>query len=356
MIGRRKFLAGLLAAGSAPRIGWAAAGSPAYLAAARDPDSTFALYGLTTDGAAVFRVPLPARGHAGAGHPTEAKAVVFARRPGAYALVIDCVDGAILAALTPPDGMQFNGHGVFIEDGAVLVTVEQVAATSEGRLGLWDSTTWARIGDVPTGGIGPHDVRLMPDRQTLVIANGGIATDPTDRTKLNLVSMEPSLVFTAIDGQLLERVQLGADMRQASIRHLAVRSDGLVAFAMQWEGAEARTVPLLGLHQPGAGEGPVLATPESAGGMRGYAGSVAWDGPGEQVVVTSPKGGMATIHDAKGAVCDRFARPDICGAAPLPRGHLTSDGSGGLIALTAESRQLLARHDCAWDNHIVTLG
>ena len=67
MTTRRGFLASLLAAGTAPRLGWAAVGSPAYLAAARAPDGRFALYGVSRDGATTFRVPLPARGHAGAG-------------------------------------------------------------------------------------------------------------------------------------------------------------------------------------------------------------------------------------------------------------------------------------------------
>ncbi|MBF54009.1 MAG: twin-arginine translocation pathway signal, partial [Confluentimicrobium sp.] len=35
---RRGFLAGLLATGSVPALGWAAAGSPGYLAAAQERD------------------------------------------------------------------------------------------------------------------------------------------------------------------------------------------------------------------------------------------------------------------------------------------------------------------------------
>jgi hypothetical protein len=55
MTTRRSFLATLLAAGAAPRLGWAAAGNPAYLAAAREPDGSFALFGLTPEGRATFR-------------------------------------------------------------------------------------------------------------------------------------------------------------------------------------------------------------------------------------------------------------------------------------------------------------
>ena len=101
MATRRGFLAALLAATAAPRIGWAAAGSPAFLACAAEPDGAHALFGLTEAGEDLFRVPLPARGHAGAGHPTLPMAVVFARRPGAYALAIDCATGRCVSYEKP---------------------------------------------------------------------------------------------------------------------------------------------------------------------------------------------------------------------------------------------------------------
>lgn len=84
MATRRGFIASLAAAGTvnvAPRLGWAAVGDPAFLAAAREPDGSFVLYGLSTEGATTFRVPMSARSHAGAGHPTRTDAVALARRP-----------------------------------------------------------------------------------------------------------------------------------------------------------------------------------------------------------------------------------------------------------------------------------
>ena len=114
MTTRRAFITTLLAAGSAPHLGWAEVGNPDYLAAARTPDGAFALFGLTVGGDVTFRIPLPARGRAGAGHPTRAEAVAFARRPGQFALVIDCATGVVLHHLAPPKGRHFNGHGMFI--------------------------------------------------------------------------------------------------------------------------------------------------------------------------------------------------------------------------------------------------
>jgi hypothetical protein len=353
---RRRFLATLMAAGAAPRLGWAAVGSPAYLAAAQDPDGTHALFGLTADATETFRVPLPARGHAGAGHPARAEAVAFARRPGAFALVIDCATGAVLVRLTPPEGRQFNGHGVFAEAGALLVTSEQDRDTSAGVIGLWDvAAGYRRMGEIPSHGIGPHDLRLMPDARSLVVANGGIATDPTDRTKLNLPTMRPSLAYVALDGGLLDLVELAPDLRPNSIRHLAVNAQGLVGFAMQWEGEPGAAAPLLGLHR--RGEAPRLASAPLADelAMQGYAGSIAFSGTGDEIAITSPRGGRMHRFSAQGDFLGPVSRGDVCGLAPAPGGYLASDGLGGLIAVTKDGPRPLAVTDHAWDNHIVAL-
>lgn len=356
MIHRRGFLASLLAAGAAPRLGWAAVGNPSYLAAAREPDGSFALYGLNAHGASTFRVPLPARGHAGAGHPTVAEAVAFARRPGAFALVLDCAQGLVLHRLTPPEGRQFNGHGVFSADGTVLFTSEQRSDTSEGVIGVWDARAgYTRHDEFPSGGIGPHDLRLMPDGETLVVANGGIATDPTDRRKLNLPTMRPNLTYLSQSGSIRDRIELEAELRQNSIRHLAVRHDGLVGFAMQWEGELGAATPLLGLHR--MGDAPVLAYAPLADelAMQGYAGSVAFSGKGSEIAITSPRGGRLHRFADDGAFLGALSRADVCGLAPMGGGYLASDGLGGLISIDPSGPAPLARVDCAWDNHIVAL-
>lgn len=355
MATRRGFIAALLAATAAPKFGWAAAGNPAFLACAKVAEDQFALFGLTASGTVTFTVPLPARGHAGAGHPTLSQAVVFARRPGTYALVIDCATGTVLQQLTPPAGLQFNGHGVFLQSGTVLATSEQDAATSLGVIGLWDvAAGYTRISQTPTHGIGPHELRLMPDAVTLLIANGGIATDPTDRSKLNIADMAPNLAYVTLDGGLIDRVELDPALHQNSIRHLAIRADGLVAFAMQWEG-EGTAPPLLGLHR--RGQDVVLASAPEADEvvMQGYAGSVAFSADGQQVAITSPKRGRVHVFDASGSFVAAISRADVCGLASLPGGFLVSDGQGALLSITDGQPALLARQACAWDNHIIRL-
>ncbi len=352
MTTRRGFLVGLASLGAAPRLGWADVGAPAWLTAGMKPDGAYVLHGLSAGGVSRFEIPLPARGHAAAAHPTRPEAVAFARRPGVFALVLDCFTGEVLSRLTPPEGRQFNGHGAFSADGRLLMTSEVVAEGSAGRIGLWDAGTWRRIGEWDSGGIGPHDLKRLADGRILV-ANGGIQTDPADRTMLNLDDMRPNLALLSAEGEILEIMELEEELRQNSIRHLALIDGGTgVAFAMQWQGDPAEAVPLLGVWRPG--EAPLLceAAPGDLFAMKGYAGSVA--AVGERIAISSPRGGAVMIFDRSGAPLATHRRADVCGLAALEGGFVASDGSGALWRLSAEAMEPLARHDVAWDNHMVS--
>jgi hypothetical protein len=277
--------------------------------------------------------------------------VAFARRPGHFALVIDCVSGAVLHRLAPPRGQQFNGHGAYSADGSLLMTSEVVGATSEGRVGLWETRGYARIGDVASGGIGPHDLRRLADGR-VAVANGGIATDPADRSKLNLATMRPNLTLLSGEGAMLDQAELPTEYRQNSIRHLAVAGEGL-AFALQWEGDPAEAVPLLGLWTPGRAPRLCPAAPGEEYLMQGYAGSIA--ATADRIAVTSPRGGAVMLFDGAGRPLATHRRGDLCGIAAGPAGLVATDGQGAVWACDDADLRPLARHATAWDNHLVSL-
>ena len=357
MATRRAFLAGLGAAAtvSLPGVSWAAVGNPALLAAGKLGDG-YVLHGLDVGGQSLFQLPLPARGHAACAHPARPEAVAFARRPGTFALVIDCTGGTVARQLAPPDGNQFNGHGTFSADGAVLMTSEVVAETSEGRVGLWDTETYARIGEWASGGIGPHDLKRLADGR-IVVANGGIRTDPRDRTKLNIGQMRPNLAVLGQDGAIGEVMELDPALWPNSIRHLALAADGTLAFAMQWEGDVAESVPLLGLWTPGSAPRLCDTLPEEATVMQGYAGSVAFSGDSTRVGITSPKGGAVMIFDAAGQPVATHRRADLCGlAAADGAGFTATDGQGAVWSCTDEGLDLRANIATLWDNHLIRIG
>jgi hypothetical protein len=340
-----------------PTLGWADAGNPAYLAAAQEPGGAYALFGLTAAGDDAFRIPLPARGHAAAAHPTRPEAVAFARRPGTYALVINCATGAVISRLTTEPGREFNGHGAFSLDGDTLYTSEVIAMTGEGRIGLWSrSAGYRRTAEIASGGIGPHELRRLRASETLVVANGGIRTGPGDRDKLNLDTMQPNLTYLDPDGTIRDTVRLDPAAHKASIRHLSVSASGLVAFAMQWE-ADPDTAPaLLGLHRMGdAAVRLAKAAPQDHARMAGYAGSVAFFDNDRFVALSSPKGGLAQVFTSDGLFAYQIERPDVCGLASDGAALALTDGFGTFVTALDGRPTGHRRHDRAWDNHLVSL-
>jgi len=351
---RRQFIAGLLATGFAPVPTWADAGSPAYLSAAARDDGAYVLCGISAGRQVLFQIPLPARGHAAAANPTRPQAVAFARRPGTFALVIDCITGATVTTLHAPDGRHFYGHGTFSADGTILYTTENDYEAGRGRVGIWDvAAGYARAGEFSSGGIGPHDIKRLPDSDTLVIANGGIETHPdSGRTKLNIPTMAPNLSYST-GGRVVETVTLDPALHKNSIRHLAIAGDGTVAFGTQWQGDTAAP-PLVGLHNRGTAARLATAPPNELRDMQGYVGSIAFDADDRTVIATSPRGGIVHRYDTRsGRFQDSFAITDASGAAPAPKGVMISTGTGMLMQL-GDTRPTLTP-TLRWDNHLVAL-
>ncbi len=354
---RRGFLAGLLAASAIPSLSWADAGNPAYLAAARKADGTFAMFGLNAQGQDIFRIALPTRGHAACAHPTAPEAVAFARRPGTYALVIDCASGKVTARMEAPVGRHFNGHGIYLGDGDTLCTPENDFANGRGLIGFWSRKAgYRRIGEMPTGGVGPHDMKRLPNSDVLVVANGGILTHPDKgREKLNLDAMRPNLAYVdPVDG-IVEQIELEDELHQNSIRHLDIHADGTVAFAMQWQGGKSEPVPLLGLHKRGQPARLLQAPLSLQMGLNGYAGSVSYNGTGDTLAITSPRGGQVHFYSADGDFTGNWKRRDVCGLRAMGDGFLASDGNGALHRITVDGGKPLTVAPRAWDNHIVSI-
>jgi uncharacterized protein len=187
-----------------------------------------------------------------------------------------------------------------------------------------------------------------------VVANGGIQTDPGDRTKLNLDTMRPNLTLLSANGTMLDQAELPEHLHQNSIRHLAISGDR-IAFAMQWEGEPADSVPLLGFWTPGTAAEMADASPEISDAMKGYAGSIAISGDGAIIALTSSKGGAVTVFDGSGKLLAIHRRADLSGAAPRARDVMLSDGQGAFWGCAANGLTPLTRSEINWDNHLVAL-
>lgn len=357
---RREFLAASLAALGAGTLGvpaaWAKLGGAVWLSAAKAKESgAYLLCGLDSQGASAFEIPLPGRGHAAAAHPLRAEAVAFARRPGLFALVIDCAEGREIARLTSPEGRHFYGHGAFSADGTLLYATENDVETGEGRVSVWDASAgYRRIGDFASGGVGPHEILRAPDG-TLLVANGGLRTHPDqEREDLNKDSMEPNLAWLSPSGEILEIAEPPPAMIKNSLRHLSIRPDGLAAVALQWHGSARVVAPLLALHRRGETI-RYLSGPDQPK-LKGYAGSVAFSGDGREAAIASPPGGRAQIFDAEAGLWLRSVEAeDVCGLAPSAKGLIGAGGTGGIWRLGAEAETMRLSAERAWDNHLIPL-
>lgn len=346
---RRGFLAGMAAMASAPA--WADVGIR-WLTAANTAQNDTVLLGMGPAGEVRLTLPIPSRGHAAAAHPIRAEAVAFARRPGTFALVLDCTEQRERTRLSSPDGRHFYGHGAFTADGAYLLTTENAYDTGEGRIGVWDATTYRRVDELPSGGVGPHEIIRLPDGG-FAVANGGIQTHPdNDRARLNLPSMHTRLTWLSPDGQIQGETAAPTEARMNSIRHIDCDAAGTVVAALQWQGNPLEQVPLLA--RITREDITYLDHPDTRH-LKQYAGSIALSQDGSRIAMTGPKGGHVVFFDGhSGAPEGGMALPRVSGAA--------AEGASG-FALTCADGLMHHRPDEArldpvaggwiFDNHLV---
>lgn len=374
-IDRRTFLHGLTLAGLAgaglPQalIAPALAASPGgdtegqsrelFFTSARRGRGSYVFLVLDGGGRIVRELPLAARGHDCVVHAQSGRGVVFARRPGTFAVAFHIEDASPPVAFTARPDRHFYGHGVFSPDGRLLYATENDFDTARGVIGVYDvAAGYKRIGEFDSHGVGPHDLLLAPDGNTLVVANGGIETHPeAGRAKLNIESMSPSLVF--IDrrsGDLLAKHRLGGELHKLSIRHLDIDASGRVWFGGQWEGGLNAAPSLVGFASRDDQLRLVAAVAPEATALRGYIGSVAMDRSGRLLAASAPRAGRILYIDTdRGVIAGETALVDGCGVAPSAGGgFVASSGEGDLQSTSADGSQPLERYaSIAFDNHMV---
>lgn len=363
-IDRRTFLAGTgaLAFAGAMRPALAAA-QPRYLSAAATLTGRQVVVALSEAGAALYDFDLADRGHGLALRPGAREAVCFGRRPGTFAEIFDLTTGDPIATIAPADETRhFSGHGVFSPDGRYLLLTENDMANRRGLIGVHDAAAgYARMREFPTGGIGPHDLRLLPDAATLVVANGGLDHRHDRMSAAEMADIRSDLAYLDWQsGTLQEQVRLDPALARMSIRHLAVTADGQVAAALQ-DSAEVPDgeVPLGFLHR--RGEDPRWLAPPPGGWarFRGYCGSAAIDLGGGLLAMSSPRGNCVGLWSAETAASAGVAEVhDGCGlaAADAAGSLLVSSGAGELFTIAGNAAVALgadAPAEFRFDNHLL---
>ncbi|WP_062268419.1 DUF1513 domain-containing protein [Endozoicomonas arenosclerae] len=365
MFSRRTFLkTGLAFAGlSLSGCSISTRNSSVLISAARDPEGRHFIQAFTADGGKLGRWPIPARAHDIAARPSSSEVVVFDRRPGRLLYQLDWKKPQEVDSVVSHPLRHFYGHGVFSQDGRWLYTTENDLETLNGIIGVYDAEKgYQKVREFTLSGPGPHEIAMMPDGNTLVVALGGIQTHPdSGRETLNPESLKPALLYIDRNtGDELER-QVFVDPA-LSIRHLGVAPDGTVAIGMQYQG-DPETLPLVALHQRGEPLKPVKATEAQWLALNGYIASVCFIPDSQTLAVTTPRGNRIGLIDASsGELKTLIHNRDCAGAATTASGLLAvSNGLGDIQLLKchqgqAEEVSIARIKGCQWDNHMLSLG
>ncbi len=253
----------------------------------------------------------------------------------------DTLAGEVVTEIPAAPSRHFSGHGLFVQGGDLLLATENDEAKHEGVIGIYDArANYARLGEFPTFGIGPHDLALLPDGKTLVVANGGIDKRHDDTGGVEPADIRSDLVYLDWQSQrLLERVTLEPQYTRLSIRHLALTEAGDVAAALQ-DSADVPDLdfPLGFLHRPGAAPRWLAAPDGGWGRLRGYCGAAAADRAAGLIAMSSPRGNCVGLWDESGAALEALAIHDGCGlSATGTQGEiLISSGSGELFSASRD--------------------
>ena len=338
--------------------------SKLLISAARDRHGQHWVICLQGNGKPVSRLKLPARAHQVIKHPHKEEIAVIGRRPGQYIIVSSIKSGRVIKHIQPEQGFHFYGHALYTPDGRYLVSTENHIDSGQGRLFVRDVLNDYRVhAQLSSHGIGPHEIKLCSDTDTLVIANGGILTHPDKgRVKLNLDTMSPSLTYVSLtSGDLLEQVKLKEEYHQLSIRHIDINQRDEVVIGLQYQGDKTDSVPLVAHHQRGKDLKPLWAPDDVNYAMKHYCGSVCFDPIGKTAAVSSPKGDLITFWDFDQLIYLSSLRcKDGCGLTSYRNNEFViSNGLGNLYHYNNTTKELSQNLSnpglkIAWDNHLLS--
>lgn len=362
MATRRQFLQ-LCAAGPLASHPVVYAKTPQLASAYQASDEAFGIAYLKERGSTVRNQSLPGRGHDCVFSPMGERLIVFSRRPGDWFAVMNNSTAKLEFNVAAAPGRHFYGHGRFSADGRLFYATENDYENAKGIIGLYDVTNgFQRMGEFPSGGVGPHDLMLSSDEKTLIVASGGIETHPDyGREKLNLASMRSSLMFlNSQTGTATNSYYLPPSLQRLSIRHLAQSTNGDCYFAGQYQGADEDTPPLVGCCRR-SGHFELWDSPKASVLLRNYVTSIAVDPAGKTVATTSAKGGVVIFWDADtGEIKTVHQLPDCSGvAATADLIYVTSSSGLHKFSIKGDAVLELPRQFTvigAWDNHLAISG
>lgn len=320
-----------------------------FLSACTDVNGQHYLASIRSTGELYFLLPVPFRAHDVVYLKHKKHAVFVSRNPSHFFYVVDIEKRNITHTINSQEGYHFRGHATYQEKKQLLFTSESRSEVDKGYIGIYDiSNNYSKIGQFSSYGIEPHQIKLMPDNKTLVVANGGRPdkTGPILDSNISYIDIET--------GELLS--QYRSDVAQHSLRHLAATQSGKV-----FVGAQSQTdelLPLVYYHNDKVKQLRPLDADEFIWQQYNqYTASLSI--VDDMLAVSSPRGNITSLWNIETKdYIKSLTQNDVAGLAVYKNSLLMSDGLGNVSFMNMPQMEVSKQYQIkglSWDNHAIAV-
>ncbi len=344
------------------------------LSACTDNNNKHYVTASTVDGQLYYKILIPERAHDSMYDVKNHHALYFGRSPSQNIYIVDVINRSLVKTITANKYRHFYGHGVLDKTSQYLYVTENNYKEGKGCIGVYDiNEGYNKVNEFDSHGIGPHQLLLLPNQKTLVVANGGLLKHPSQPKKiLNESNFNSCLSYIdSQTGTLLGRYDCA--FPKNSLRHMAVNSEGKVLIGAQSYAGDP-TIPLIFSHQGESTLTPFKAEEFIWQSHNQYTGSLAVKE--NTLAVTSPRGNIISFwdintntflsknnhNDIAGLLAYDYPTVEIPKASPIKTQFFASTGQGLVLQIGTNSvsssfvdstviKQSYVP-DIAWDNHL----
>lgn len=312
-----------------------------------------------SDGNILSDFDVPHEVHLACFTPDQASVLVYSRKPGAELLRYS-FHGQLQASLSPLENQHFEGHGIFSKDGHSLYVTASDYEKKEGRLLILNAEDLSLQHDLPSGGIGPHELIWQSDNN-IAIANTGVLTHPDSGRKiLNRDNIQSNVSLFNISEQAVTQ-QWQVPIPGLSARHMDTMDDGSLVIGCQYKKDDKRPACIAFLSLKNGLQFADASNDKLHWDMKGYTASIKAIPGTTQALITNPRGHLLS-HWNQGKPTKLLSTNKIKFNKGLtvhstqPKAWV-SQGPGALLELDLISNQIkeksvAIKKNIWWGNHM----
>ena len=288
------------------------------------------------------------------------KLIIISRRPENKFFVLDLKKLIISDTIIAPKGRHFYGHGVFSEETKLLYLTEnnyKYPDERSGSIGIYSPyKDFKRVGELPSYGIGPHELKV-DNNGNLVVANGGILTHPDyPRVKLNITNIESNItIINKKNGLLKKTIKLPKKNKELSIRHIDIDLNENIYAGCQIYNRKSKEF-LSTIFKYSLKNIEFFEFPKIFQSMNNYIGTVKFLGEQNFVIASFPRAGKVIVWENKNLnLVSYLNHYDACGLAinPYTQEILVSSGEGKIVSI--DKKNIIFNKKYNFDNHFLAL-